>query len=235
MRTEIDLLLNIQANDNQRRDLAVAINRKFAEKERLQQRLNKEKARLEKWHAELAELDRLSRQKNLEVDTIADQIIKIQQRLNHSIISFKEMEALRIKLDSEKRRVDRLEDEALNLMERIDAMREEAPAKEADFITLKEKIAAQIRAIDAEIAGRKDEIVAQEVEREKLCSMVHKQLLAHYNRLRNEFDNPVVEIRDGASCQGCNLTIHANIAERARTETEIIFCENCSRILYYRR
>ncbi len=237
MRTEIDLLLNIQANDDQRRDLTAAINRKFTEKERLQQRLSKEKARLEEWHAKLAALDRLSQQKNLEVDTTADQIIKIQQRLNHSIISFKEMEALRIKLVSEKQRVDQMEDEALNLMEQIDAMRKEIPAKEADSFKLKEKITAQIWAIDTEIAGWKDKITAQEVEREKLCDRVHDQILAHYNRLRSEFDNPVVEIRDGSSlsCQGCNLTIHANIVEKARTQTEIIFCENCSRILYYRR
>ncbi|MCI2426099.1 C4-type zinc ribbon domain-containing protein [Candidatus Acetothermia bacterium] len=235
MRTEIDLLLEIQAIDDQRRDLAVAINRKCTEKERLQQYLSDEERRLEEWHTELTELTRRSRQKNLEVDTLADQITKMQQRLNHSIISFKETEALQIKLAGERKRVDQMEDEALNLMERIDAMRKETPTKEADFVQLTERIAAQIRAIDTEITGWRDKITAQEREREKLCDRVQKQLLAHYNRLRNEFDDPVVEIRDGTSCQGCNLTIHANIVEKARTETEIVFCENCSRLLYYRR
>jgi len=235
LRREIDLLLDIQANDDQRRDLTAAITRKIIEKERLEQWLSNEKAQLEEWHAELAALERLSQQKNLEVDTIADQIIRMQQRLTHSIISFKEMESLRIKLVSENKRVDQMEDEALNLMERIDAMRKEIPTKEAAYVKLKEKITTQIQAINTEITGWKDKITAQEIEREKLCDKVPEQLLSRYNRLRNEFDNPVVEIRDRSSCPGCNLTIQANIVEKARTETEIVFCENCSRILYYRR
>lgn len=60
---------------------------------------------------------------------------------------------------------------------------------------------------------------------------VDRELLAKYNNLRANKKVPLAKL-EGSTCMGCNMMLPSAIVSRVASATEIVECENCSRILY---
>lgn len=70
-------------------------------------------------------------------------------------------------------------------------------------------------------------------EREKLIPRLNPVLLEQYEKLRQLKDGlSVVSIEDGV-CEGCNVKVPPSLVGRVKRGEEIVYCENCNRILCY--
>jgi predicted nucleic acid-binding Zn-ribbon protein len=230
---EITLLLSLQEKDRECAELAVLIGRSHAQKKQTEQRLLEEHTTLNQLRQQLLQLEHDSRLKNLEVDDLDVQIRDYKKQLDKEIISYKEMEALRTKIEHQRERISEMEDEALALMETIELTRQRLEKRAEETRTTEETLKAQCEEIDQQIAQMQVQKTHGEEERAKIASEIRPHLLSRYETLHAKYEDPVVAII-GKTCSGCNLKVSASTLERARNGAEIIQCENCSRILYFR-
>ncbi|CAM8631091.1 COG1579 Zn-ribbon protein, possibly nucleic acid-binding [Acidimicrobiia bacterium] len=184
-----------------------------------------------------AERDSLGReQKRLE-----DEIAGIEQKVavvlhqlyEEGLTSPKEAQALQADLESLKRRQAVLEDEVLELMEKIEPLDEALTGSVAELETVREDrertkaalVAAQA-AIDAELAA-----VAE--SRIQLAAAVSPEMLKSYEELRPQYGGIAIARLVGPTCQGCFLSLAAAEVDelRRRPADELVHCPDCGRIL----
>lgn len=71
------------------------------------------------------------------------------------------------------------------------------------------------------------------IQREKLVGKANPEVFTVYERLlKNKKDRVVVPI-ESRCCSGCHITLTAQDENLVRKAERIIFCEHCSRILYW--
>jgi len=229
----ITQLIELQRIDHECGDITSRVRGLEAQKEQLRRRAEQERSTVNKLQEHLEQLQHNSRMMNLEVDKLDAQIRDYRHQLDTGIISFKEMEALRMKIGNQSTRMGEMEDEALELMNEIEETvvqhrleREKLSVREAD-------LDAEIAKIDTRIAEMQKELAAWEKKRAQIIAALPPHTVQQYEHLHAKFDDPVVRIENG-TCSGCKLTVSGTTVERARDGMEIVTCENCSRIIYAR-
>ncbi|MCX7844538.1 MAG: C4-type zinc ribbon domain-containing protein [Candidatus Bipolaricaulota bacterium] len=198
-------------------------------KERLRQE-DEGMARRREAHRKLrqAALDRTA-----EADATDAKIREYQRKLDHEIISYKEMEFLREQVKLLRARLDQLSEEALRLM---DAVEEDAQRLAEDEQRHKERRARLLEELQA--LGKKREELQQartelEARRGEALGRLPPPVRQRYEQLRARLPNPVVYV-DGQACSGCHLRLSEATLLKLREGREVVTCENCSRFLLLR-
>jgi len=228
---EITQLLELQSMDLKLTELSFQIKRHATHRQSVEQKIADEKAVLEDKKAEHAELERESRTRNLDVDELDENIRGYRKRLDEGIISFKEMEDLRAKIASDRKRIETMEDEALELMDRIETSKAEIVQAEIDLQDRVSQLESQIAEIDAQRQDTQSELEELRAARERAAGETPDYLVNQYETLRAEFSVPLATIHHG-TCAGCKLKLSGSTVERARGGLGLVACEHCNRILY---
>lgn len=231
MREELEVLIKIQEKDVKIRKNRAQIDRLKDKKEELESNLEKEEKKVKEEREDLEGMKKESRDLNNQVDDTDYQIRKYKDRLEEGIISFKEMESLQKKISKLQGRLEDLEDQALDLMLTVEEKEAEVEEDENTLAKTRQRTNQRVSKIDQEIEDKKARIKEIENKKSKLKDRVSSHLLKRYQRLRENFDDPIVKL-EGRSCGGCKLSLSATTVERVREDMEIVTCENCSRILY---
>ncbi len=84
---------------------------------------------------------------------------------------------------------------------------------------------------DERVREQMPAIEEAKAKRAEAAKGVDPDLLAKYNNLRANKKVPLAKL-DGSTCTGCNMMLPRAIVSRVASATEIVECENCSRILY---
>jgi uncharacterized protein len=189
-----------------------------------------------------AELDRLSeedqqallvrKQTERELAEGEARIRNHRMRLN-LIRNEKELQAIGHEVEALKENNQRLEAEVLSMME---AAEQRAPRiKELTELIAKRR--TELLACEKEIAGRVEEIksalVRQRAERDAVAAGIDEALRHRYEMIFNRRGGiAVVEVKSG-TCQGCRMRIPPQLYNQIQRRSEIHFCPNCQRILYF--
>ena len=81
----------------------------------------------------------------------------------------------------------------------------------------------------------KKELAELQAGRAELAAAVDETARTRYERLfKSKGDNVVVGVEHGV-CGGCHMKLPAQILVTCRSQSEIVSCINCGRILYYTR
>ncbi len=225
-------LVDLQQVDVKISEVVAHTGRLSAHKRHLEARIAQERAHVTALRDALQKAELDSRARNLEVDELDMRIRAYQERLDKGIISFKEMEDLRTKIATEKVRMSRLEDEALEAMNAIETARVELSAAQVAIVPLEGHLREQVEATAREIEATESGTLADlRRQRALLAAAAEPYALAQYEGLRAALPNPVVTIAQG-TCGGCRIRVSANTVERVRAGRELVTCEHCSRILF---
>ncbi len=231
MHKVIAILLDIQASDASQGVMIAQIRILEAQQRQLVVKLEATEERIKEKHHHLRELEHASLMRNLQVDELDVQIREYQRSLDDDIISYKEMEVLREKIALERNRINGLEDQALEMMEEIEAAKAALGEAERDLETRRAGHASQMAELDALIAEQQRLLANEKRIRDELAGNVSTYVLEKYDALRADFSDPVVGI-DSGTCGGCKLRLSSSTIERVRGERDLVTCENCNRILY---
>ncbi len=229
MTHELEVLLELNRHDAAIRDQALKIEGLRRRRASLVEAIAREHAEFSAKKREFEELQRHSREKSREVDDLDAQIRADQEKLRTGLLSYKEMDALRVRVEHSRARMDHLEDEAIALINKVEEQTPLIRKAEEDFLKWKTKIDQEIVQIDQEIAAHTREVERLQQERAQRAAAVDPKLLRHYEELRGRYEDPIAFVRHGV-CSGCNLRVSEITVERVRQE--IVTCENCSRLLY---
>ena len=182
---------------------------------------------------EVKDLGREVRRMESDVDTVRQREAKDQRLLDSGGVAPKEMTNLQHELESLKRRQSDLEDQELELMERLEV----AEATLATARAGQEKAhadlerAGQLR--DDALADIADSTARHEAARNEIAGGVPAPLLALYERIRTQTGGTGAAMLQARQCQGCRLELYGNQLSAVRNADphEVVRCENCGRIL----
>jgi predicted nucleic acid-binding Zn-ribbon protein len=228
---DIANLLQVQAVDQKlariRRDLASLP----AEATRRRQRLEQVRQEGEQAAAALlaAEVEYRSQEKNiLGAD---EELKKLQARLS-VVKNNAEYQATLFQMESVKRERSASEDEALQLMERVEVLRRQAAEAREKLAAEEATFAEFTREAEKLRAEREAELASVGAGRDALTKDVPPDLLKKYTDLFHVRDGEAVCGVEGDVCTGCYTRVTPNDQTRLLGSTSIVTCGACQRLLY---
>jgi uncharacterized protein len=182
---------------------------------------------------EVRDLGREVKRLESDVETVRQREVKDQRQMDSGSVSPKELTNLQHELDSLKRRQSDLEDQELELMERLEVAEAALAAAQQGLekATADRERAEQLR--DDALADIADGTTKHEAARADVAAGISAPLLTLYDRVRTQTGTSGAAALRHRACQGCRIELYGNelAAVRNADPHEVLRCENCSRIL----
>src|SRR5262245_1002251 len=145
-----------------------------------------------------------------------------------------EYTALLHEIATAKAEKDGIEEKILGLMEDADAITRDQKESEAGLAQTK-KDADQARAGLARERGTLEEDLARLThDRQREAKGLEAAQLARYEQLLKQRRGVAVAVMNGEICAACHVRQRPSVAQHIRQNDQIIQCESCQRILYYK-
>lgn len=181
------------------------------------------------------EISELAAEINILESTIQDikSEVKRLEAKQSSIKKVEEFNALTKEMSSKERERITTEQKASDLIDKKN-MEEEILAKIKESLSASEESS---KAIEAEIkeAILKLNVEGREIKkkRDELAKKADPEILKIYMRLLNNKKDRVVVSLENRVCSGCHIALTAQHENLVRKGERLVFCEHCSRILYW--
>jgi predicted nucleic acid-binding Zn-ribbon protein len=145
----------------------------------------------------------------------------------------KDIERMLHELESLERRIGDLEDAEIEVMERLETAQQQLHERTAELAAIDEE-AERLEAARASRAAELDRELGQVADERKLTADgVPDDLLALYEKLREQKGGVGAAALRARQCGGCRLTLDTSILGdiAKRPSDEVVRCEECGRIL----
>ncbi|GAA2738580.1 zinc ribbon domain-containing protein [Actinocorallia aurantiaca] len=206
----------------------------LAELAALQERTGELRDRLVTAETDVSDLDREQAKAEQDVDQVRVRAERDSKRLDSGMVtSAKDLASLQSELASLQRRQGDLEEVVLEIMER----REEAGGRVTALRAEQAELDAALEEVKARKAGAEREIDGQieltRSARTGVAADIPADLLALYEKLRDQFGGVGAAPLTRGQCQGCRLALNTSDLNRIRAAApdDIVRCEECRRIL----
>jgi predicted nucleic acid-binding Zn-ribbon protein len=182
---------------------------------------------------EVRDLGREVKRLESDVDTVRQREDKDQRLLDSGSVSPKEMTNLQHELQSLKRRQSDLEDQELELMERLEVAETALAAAQSGLEQARADLARAEQLRDDALADIADGTKRHQSTRAEIAGGISAPLLSLYDRIRTQTGTTGAAMLKARQCQGCRLELYGNelAAVRNADPHEVVRCENCGRIL----
>ena len=151
----------------------------------------------------------------------------------------KEYQAFLVEINTGKVDRNKVEEEAIKVLEGIEKMQAELKELQAQLQGEQAKAATMKSQITEQTAGLQAEIDAIKPEREAASQAVPRQAREAFDRLADRFDgeamSPLIKPdkrREEYSCSACMMDLVRDVYNKLHTRDELVFCPSCRRILY---
>lgn len=232
MREQLGLLWELQKIDLELINIKEGRNRYPKEMERLEEKQNIEKERIQKEKEKIEILEKERRRKEGHLNTELEKIKRAEGRM-FEIKTNKEYQALLSEIEIIKEAISREEEEILQVLDEIDELREKLKKWEKETVITLEKIEKERNLIQEKITQGDLAWERQTKRREDLSKQIESKFLQIYNTLKEKRQEVgVVRVRK-ETCQGCFVNIPPQMYIEVQKNNNLIRCPNCSRILYW--
>ncbi len=157
-----------------------------------------------------------------------------QQRLDTgAVTSAKDLEGLQREIVSLDRRIGALEDAELEVMERMENAQADQREAESELAGLDAEMATVAGTRDTELGEIEAEAAALRDERDRAAATLPPDLLALYERVRDQHDGVGAAALLQRRCEGCRLELNAADLREivAAADDEVLRCPECNRLL----
>jgi predicted nucleic acid-binding Zn-ribbon protein len=173
------------------------------------------------------------RKADRDVEAVRTRRERDQAMVDSGSAGAKELERLLHELESLQRRIGDLEDAELEVMERLEAAQAQLGEREEQLAALEREHGELQETRAAKAADLEGQLAETTAERTTTAAGVPDDLLALYQRLREQKGGVGAAALRARQCGGCRLTLDNSIlGEIARRPTDdVVRCEECGRIL----
>ena len=145
-----------------------------------------------------------------------------------------EYTALLHEIATAKAEKDGIEEKILSLMEDADAIARDQKAAEA-ALTQTKRDSEQARAgFTRERATLEEDLARLTHDRQLEAKSLDPALLTRYEQLLKQRRGVAVAAMTGEMCAACHVRQRPHVAQQIRQNEQILQCESCQRILYYK-
>jgi predicted nucleic acid-binding Zn-ribbon protein len=231
LKQDLVLLFKLQGYDIKISDISKQISFAFNSIEQKNIILEDKKIELSKEKKKYVNLISLKKEKEFLLADKEKAIAKYFVELN-IVKSNDTYKALLLKIEKAKIDKNIIEDELLVFMEKVDEESTKIKSVESEFKEFEKNIKKEIVDIKNNINKLKGESIALKNKREEYKLRVSKSILSHYERLKEGRGGRGIAIIDGESCDCCGMALRIQLISQALKCQELVFCDNCSRILF---
>ncbi|MGI6584597.1 MAG: hypothetical protein GX301_10425 [Gracilibacteraceae bacterium] len=168
--------------------------------------------------------------KNLDYSKKSSEEIKFSRETN-TIKKLESIEKQLEKLEEKKRAAEddiiKLINEANNIKKELVETKKKLVFIKKKYLSCKESVHKSVRELEAQ----KTELQAQI---DNLMKSVDKESFEVYNRLIKTHSDPIALVKNRI-CSGCKMEVPAMDYEALKTGNEEMRCQNCGRILFFRK
>jgi predicted nucleic acid-binding Zn-ribbon protein len=200
---------------------------------RLQDSLHAHEAQFNRIKEEAVTTHKERRRLEGEVETARTKLSKYKEQLM-VVKTNKEYQAMQMEIKVAESEIDKMEYRILELMEQSDQTEREVKKKETELKTEKEKVLAQQRELENTVQEMQKEIEHLTAERNSVERTISGELLDQYHRVANRRRGIALAEAKDESCQVCHVRMRPQVFNDVRRSVEIIACESCGRILYWK-
>jgi predicted nucleic acid-binding Zn-ribbon protein len=182
---------------------------------------------------EVRDLGREVKRMESDVETVRAREEKDQKLLDSGSVSPKEMTNLQHELASLKRRQSDLEDQELELMERLEVAEKALAVAQSGVEQARADLERARQLRDDALADIADGTKRHEAARAEVAGGISAPLLSLYDRIRTQTGSTGAAMLKARQCQGCRIELYGNELSAVRNADphEVVRCENCGRIL----
>ncbi len=168
-----------------------------------------------------------------DVQLVRDRAARTQQRLDAGQGSPKDLQGMQHELETLARRQSELEDVEIEVMERAEQLRANLAKAEAAKASADAKVVELAEQRDVAFAGIDQEVEQVTAQREQMAPGLGTELLALYDKVREQCGGLAAAPLTQRRCGGCGLELNASELGRFRAapDDEILRCEDCRRIV----
>jgi len=230
---ELGRLVDLQRLDSEIAELESAAAAIPGQIRTMEEQLLRAKAVLDAATVETDKMQKLRRQKERDLEEASRELKKRQRRL-YEIKTNQEYSAVLKEIEGLKEKVSFLEEEILVLLDQIeDAVKAQAREEErvrlnqVEFLRDKQQRQVELRELQNRLS-------AVQEAREGQSKGLEASLLQQYLRLLKSRAGLAVAPANGGSCAGCHVALTPQLYNEVRRNEEILTCERCGRILYWK-
>jgi predicted nucleic acid-binding Zn-ribbon protein len=169
-----------------------------------------------------------------DVEAVKTRRTRDRDRMDQGLISNpKDLERMQHELESLERRISSLEDDELEVMEKLEEAQAELAKLEGMVAEADEQLATLAASRDERLASIDEQLAEVLGKRGPAVDGLPTDLLTLYDRLREQKNGVGAAELRARQCTGCRLSIDASELGRIRglAEDEVVRCEECQRIL----
>ncbi|MDR1259927.1 MAG: C4-type zinc ribbon domain-containing protein [Endomicrobium sp.] len=182
---------------------------------------------------DFVELSSLKKEKEVLLD-VKNEIIRKRSKELNTIKSNNIYKTLLLEIEKAKTDKNVIEDEILYLMDKIDKELTVIKFADIEFKKFEQKIKNEISDLEYYSKDLEEEIIKVSETREIHKLKINETVLVNYERLRNSCSGKWVSFIDGISCEVCDTVLRPQLINMVQKFQELVFCDNCSRILFKR-
>jgi predicted nucleic acid-binding Zn-ribbon protein len=182
---------------------------------------------------ELSDVKRELSRAETDVEQVVSRITRDEARLASGTGAAKELEQLQHELVSLNNRRSELEEVELEIMMRVDGIKERISTLQEEEATLALEIANLEISKENALTVIGADLSAAAQERTKTVACVNPELIALYEKIRSSNNGTGAAALVGNQCKGCHLTLNTIELQRIAglAEDELVRCEECRCIL----
>lgn len=169
-----------------------------------------------------------------DVEAVKARRVRDRDRMDQGLITNpKDLERMQHELASLERRIASLEDDELEVMERLEEAQAELAKLDGMVAEAEEQLSAVTAARDEKVSGLDEQLATLAAGRGPAASDLPADLLALYDRLRDQKGGVAAAELRARQCGGCRLGLDASELSRIKglPDDEVVRCEECQRIL----
>jgi hypothetical protein len=137
-------------------------------------------------------------------------------------------------IDATKKQMGVLETEILKRMEEVEKLEADIKISAPDVDKRRSEVDQDLAVLSSENDKGEQKVVVLSRRRKELTSSIPQQILAVYERVaRIRRGQALAEVRNGI-CTACRMRVRPKVFSDVRKGDQLITCDNCARILYYR-
>ena len=233
MLVDLERLVELQRLDSEIAEVEAAAAAIPGVIRRIEEQLIKAKAALDAVTAETDRMTKLRRQQERELEEVTDQLKKRQSRL-FEVKTNQEYSAVLKEIEGLKHKVSVLEEAILVLLDQIEVELKARAEEEQRVRSSEAEALRDTQRKEAELRQLRGRLTELQGARKSRSNNVESSLLQQYLRLlKSRAGLAVAPARDG-SCEGCHVALTPQLYNEVRRNEEILTCERCGRILYWR-
>lgn len=229
---QIQTLKKLQAAEDKVHDLQIELNQVDASLADLESKLGDSQLEVASTAEELEAARKTYRQGELDIKSNQEMVLKSDAKLRQ-VKTNKEYQSTLREIDELKRRNSALEDELLELLDKIESTETDLAEREKRANQRRNEIIAQQNSIKDEAAEKQTALAALKTERDEIASVIPKAVMAQVEDIKMLRGRPVISAVSDYICSGCNMNIPAQLYNELQRFDSIKRCPMCQRIIYW--